>query len=249
MATPQRVIKQSIAVTGTGERVTYTAQMVHRYNLSGAVWKSVEYAQAKILDVIDGGRAMARDGVQIAKDLEILTGSSDGGRRVKGRWGRLAPDSLLEKRTTLIAETKGYGTFDFAKMKEARKEAMSELRKEGWVMGQEAKQYYQRLGAAGADYRALRVERTETQFMLKDEAQRDAGAAGYAIKWTLVHTGSPDDDCDICRDYAHGIVGGRQVGTKDGVYRPADLPEIPHPNCDCIPQPVPMPEELARPVK
>jgi hypothetical protein len=234
MKQPQRVVKEAVAITVGGKRITYTARMVHRYNLSGAVWKSVESAQAEIFDVIDCGRAMGRDGVDIAKGLEVFTTASDGGRRVKGRWGDLVPDKELEKRTTKIMEERGDNQWDMAAHKAARAEARKQLKAEGWVVSEEARRYYKRLGAEGADYRALRIQRTETQFMLRDEAKRDAEAAGYGIKWTL----GWERECHICEDLSKGIVAGKQVGTKDGVYTPDKLPEIPHPNCRCIPQPV-----------
>ncbi|MDR1074027.1 MAG: hypothetical protein LBL45_10200 [Treponema sp.] len=250
-----RVVSDAMAWGAGGKRVAYQAVFTHRHTLSKAIWGAAEDAQKKIMAVVDGGRALGRDGVDIARDLEELCQHSDGARRVKGRWGRLAPDKKLEDRTNRIMQDRGWDSWDIEKMKEARKEAIKELHKEGWALSQNpnAEEYYKRLGTAGADYRALRVERTETQFMLRDEAQRDAGLVGMGVKWTLTHShhsgcacaGNPNGTLFKGNNYSKGVVNGRQVGTRDGVFRPQDLPDIPHPNCMCLMQSVEMPAALS----
>jgi hypothetical protein len=239
-----------------GKAVARQGDFPHRYDLSEKVWKSARESQDKIMAVIDGGRALGRDGVEIARDLEELCQHSDGGRRVKGRWGRLAPDKKLEERTDRIMQDRGWDSWDIEKMKEARKTAVKELHKEGWSLSDNpnAEAYYKRLGTAGADYRALRLERTETRFALREEAVKDAAEVGMAVKWTL--TDSHDSGCSCAGNkdgtlykgdnYSKGVVNGRQVGTEDGVFLPEDLPEIPHPNCMCLLQPVKTPEALVK---
>jgi hypothetical protein len=81
-------------------------EYVHRYNLSSRVWNAVEKAQEDIWTVIRGGEALGRDKKDIAADLEQFL-KKDGGARVKGRWGKLAPDRKLEDRTEKIMADKG----------------------------------------------------------------------------------------------------------------------------------------------
>lgn len=58
----------------------------HNYELSPDVWQT-DAIEARVNAVIDGGRALGRDIVEIGKDLQTLIKYKDGGERVIGRWG------------------------------------------------------------------------------------------------------------------------------------------------------------------
>jgi hypothetical protein len=68
---------------------SYTMAFFKRFDLSTAVWNNVEEQEARVLDIINGGLALARDPVDIAKDLEVFVNYENGGARVIGRWGKL----------------------------------------------------------------------------------------------------------------------------------------------------------------
>jgi hypothetical protein len=67
----------------------YTMAFFKRFDLSTSVWDNVEEQEERVLDIINGGLAMARDPVDIARDLEVFVNYENGGARVIGRWGKL----------------------------------------------------------------------------------------------------------------------------------------------------------------
>jgi len=231
--------------TGGTVAAGYTA--VNRYDLSSRVWAAVTETQEQILDIVNGGNAMGRDKKTIAKDLEEFC-KPNGGARVKGRWGRLAPDKKLEKETNKIAAAQGIDTWNVEGMKRARAEAMKKLKAEGWQMAPEAREYYSRLGSAGVDYRTLRVARTEATNARLEAEKEGARKYGWPfMQWQYDgengnvpcachgdgHGGTDKDGSN----YSKGMIRGSQIGSTEGFFLIDDFPPTPHPLCGCAGRP------------
>lgn len=225
-----------------------------RYDLSKLVWASVEEIEEEIFNVINGGLALARDPVDIAKDLETYIKYEDGGKRVLGRWGAMFPNTEKGRREAWQREYLAFhdlqpGTEDADKL-------LATPEAENWLKGMMAektqrgtprlpdavKQYSRRIGAAGLDYRAIRIVRTETAAMLADEETdfaKNSYAATGKVEWVL-KSKREEWGCK-CAEYAEG-------GPYDIDNLPAQIPV--HPNCDCELRPLlKSPEELEQTFK
>jgi hypothetical protein len=231
----------------------YTMAFFKRFDLSTSVWNNVEEQEERILEVINGGRAMARDPVAIAKDLEVFVNYENGGARVIGRWGKLisaynADGTRNEERIhegwqREYLRTKGLTYWQYEPNPQTEPVEYAEWLKtkntlesplaEQWIKehskgkrGREllppaARNYSNRIGKAGLDYRAIRVVRTQMQFTLQEEEKEWARSVigKGTVKWVL----EPERDhwgCQ-CEKYA-----GKE-------YPVEELPPVPHPNCNC----------------
>jgi hypothetical protein len=208
-----------------------------RYDLSALVWASVEEMEERIFDVINGGLALGRDPVDIARDLETYINYENGGERVLGRWGAMFPNTEAGRRAAWERERLAfYGIqpgseeantiLSTPDVKDWVNEKMAEKTRKGAPLLPDAvKQYARRIGKAGLDYRAIRIVRTETARMVADEEAdfaKNSYAATGQVDWIL-KSGREQWGCS-CEEYAKG-----------GPYMIDNLPsEIPvHPNCDC----------------
>jgi hypothetical protein len=208
-----------------------------RYDLSALIWASVEDIEEEIFSVINGGLALARDPVDIARDLETYIKHDDGGKRVLGRWGAMFPNTEKGRRAAFEREYMAF--HDVRPGSGDARELLKTPEAKDWLAGMMAektrrgtpflpdavKQYSRRIGTAGLDYRAIRIVRTETAAMLADEETdfaKNSYAATGQVDWIL-KSGREEWNCK-CAEYAAG-----------GPYMIDNLPaEIPvHPNCDC----------------
>lgn len=208
-----------------------------RYDLSTLVWADVEDVEKAIFDVINGGIALARDPVDIAKDLETYIKYDDGGKRVLGRWGAMFPKT--EKGIRAAWEREYLAFHDLQPGTEEANKMLSTPEAKNWLAGMMAektqrgtprlpdavKQYSRRIGGAGLDYRSIRIVRTETAAMLADEETdfaKNSYAATGKVDWIL-KSGREQWNCK-CAEYAAG-------GPYDIDNLPAQIPV--HPCCDC----------------
>jgi hypothetical protein len=221
-----------------------------RYDLSSAVWKSVEENEGVILDIARGGRAMGRDVKDIAKDLEVYIKYPDGGARVQGRWKGMFPNTekgrreawkreyLKEHPDPLTHEPYQYGTQEAGETlsrPEARnwiEERMAEKTAKGTPLRPEGvERYNARLGKGGLDYRATRLARTETAEALSSRQQeiaRNSRISTGEMDWVLDAT-RDHWNCK-CEEYANAGRGAK----RNKPWKADELPGFPpHPNCCC----------------
>jgi hypothetical protein len=214
-----------------------------RYDLSSAVWKAVEEEEQNIFDIIRTGRAMGRDVKDIAGDLETFINYEDGGKRVMGRWGHMFPNTEKGRREAWkrqwLKEHPGPDGEPYPMFTREAAEALRTPEARGWIEQQMAtktrigtplrpdvvKEYHGRLGAAGMDYRTMRIMRTETAVALNErqaEIARDSNICTGQVDWVL-QKGRDGWNCK-CAEYAAG-------GPYDVDELPAPIPL--HPNCNC----------------
>jgi hypothetical protein len=145
---------------------------------------------------------VVRLGIVEGKDVrEVAAGLmeyvKDGPDVIKGRWGKLKPGEKI-------------------------------LKGRHWQYAtEEARQYAKRLGAAGVDYRAARLYRSEMYRNLQESAVSDGEsnpACTGEYDWILM-PGRENWPCD-CPDIAAA-----------GPYRADNIPPYRHPNCDCTIRP------------
>ncbi len=229
---PTEVYLPGRGITPSGG-VAYTAEFYRRFDLSERIWEAAKEQQEKVFSVIEGGRALGRDVKDIANDLDILLKYRDGGKRVKGRWLDMIPDKDIEIETNKIIEQNGWSSFNDQELREARKQAIKNLHKNGWKLKDhpDAVRYYKRLGTSGLDYRTMRVARTQTQFMLEQEAVKTASNTTIStgrVEWIL---SGRAHECDVCKGYA-------RESKRRGGFPISELPPVPHPNCSCNFRPI-----------
>jgi hypothetical protein len=214
-----------------------------RYDLSSAVWTAVEEEEQSIFTVIRTGRALGRDVKDIADDLETYINYADGGKRVMGRWNHMFPNTEKGRREAwkrqYLADHPGPNNEPYQMFTEEAREALRTPEASAWIQQQMAaktqrgtplrpptvREYHGRLGAAGLDYRAIRIARTETAVALNERQQRiarDSLISTGKVDWVL-HKGRDGWNCK-CAQYASG-------GPYDVDALPAPIPA--HPNCDC----------------
>ncbi|MDR1588209.1 MAG: hypothetical protein LBS57_12200, partial [Treponema sp.] len=214
-----------------------------RYDLSAAVWKAVEEEERNIFDIVRTGHALGRDVKDIAGDLETFINYGDGGKRVMGRWGRMFPNTEEGRREAwkrqYLTDHPGpdgepYQMYTgearaVLHTPEARaylREQMAAKTRRGTPLRPDAvKEYHGRLGAAGIDYRTMRIMRTETAVALNERQEaiaRNSDICTGQVDWIL-QKGRDGWNCK-CAEYARG-----------GPYYVDNLPApIPlHPNCNC----------------
>jgi hypothetical protein len=220
------------------QEVSYDASFYRKYNLSDRVWAAVKEQEDVIYATVEGGRALGRDAKDIAGDLDGLL-RHDGGKYVAGRWMNMVPAKKLEAETDAVLDANGWDSWDPARRAEARKEALSNLHKQGWQLKdqpQEVQDYYNRLGSAGIDYRSERIIRTQTQFTLNEEARaqgQDPDISTGRVEWVLdakERRAHLKYQCD-CVKFA-------KISAERGGYLASELPVPPHPNCACSFRPV-----------
>jgi hypothetical protein len=210
-----------------------------RKDLSQLVWNAVEEQEHRVFDVIQGGRSMGRNVKDIGKDLETLINYKDGGERVVGRWMGMFPDTEAGRRAGWERDylkehgNLQYGTKDakaLLKQPDAKAwidQKMKETTKRGTPRLPDAcRQYANRLGKAGLDYRAIRIARTETTAMVADEQEKIAENSDICtgeMDWVM-ERGRDAWNCN-CEKYAD---------MSPWKVDDPDRPEIPlHPNCMC----------------
>ncbi|MDR1398650.1 MAG: hypothetical protein LBJ41_01830 [Treponema sp.] len=212
------------------ERPAYMADLSHK------VWENVETMQDAILGVVEGASQLGIDPVEIGKELETFIKYKDGGRRVVGRWGRLESG---------YKEVNGVWVKDEAKIRKAwKKEWKKETGGEGdfekWLdenardkrtmpgsgklnLTQNMKDYSRRIGKAGLDYRAIRLERTESTARIA-ETQKD-----WVRAWG---TGKVFWKTEPEREIWHCAC--EKLGNKWYDVDAIEIAEFPpHPNCRC----------------
>jgi len=210
-----------------------------RADLSTLVWKAVEEQEQRVFDVIQGGRAAGMNVKQIGKSLEDLINHQNGGERVVGRWRNMFPNTEAGRKSAwerdYLKEHGGllYGT-------DAAKELLRQPDAQAWIrermedktkrgtprLPDAVKQYANRLGKAGLDYRAMRIARTETTAMVADEQLKIAENSDIATGEMdfVMERGRDHWNCN-CEKYA---------AQNPWKVDDTDRPEIPvHPNCMC----------------
>jgi hypothetical protein len=257
---PRRGITSYRRDTKTGKIIWDTTPLewlfTKRYDLSAMVWKAVQEEERNIFTIVRTGRALGRDVKDIAKDLETFINYSDGGKRVMGRWGHMFPNTEKGRREAWkrqyladhapIDPKTGkqgdpYPVFTeearaFLRAPEAqtwiREQMMKKTRLGAPLRPDVVKEYHGRLGAAGIDYRTMRIMRTETAVALNERQEqiaRDSNICTGQVDWVLQAPGRDSWNCG-CKKYAN--IGGDRKEPWD-IDDPA-MPPVPlHPNCNC----------------
>jgi hypothetical protein len=214
-----------------------------RRDLSASVWKAVEEEEQNIFTIVRTGRALGRDVKDVAADLETFINYGDGGKRVAARWGRMFPNTEQGRREAwkrqYLAEHPGPDGQPYQMFTDEARTALRTPEAQTWIKEQTAaktrigtplrpdavKAYHGRLGAAGIDYRTMRIMRTETAAALADrqeEIARNSGICTGKVDWIL-QKGRDGWNCK-CAEYAAG-------GPYDVDELPGPVPL--HPNCNC----------------
>jgi hypothetical protein len=225
-----------------------------RYGLSARVWKSVEDMEESVQSLMQGCIALGRTKQGTVADLETYINFPDGGARVMGRWGKMFPNTPKGRREAwkrqYLAEHGGmqYGT-------EAAKALLEQPEAEAWIQArteektkrgtprlpQAVKDYSNRLGKTGLDYRVIREERTEIAALLSDEQKaiaRNSFIASGKMEWVL-ERGRDHWNCRCGELAAGGPYDADDPRDKNG--SPIDIPL--HPNCGCQWRPVLLSDE------
>jgi hypothetical protein len=208
-----------------------------KYNLSGDVWKTVSKMEGKIYALVEADFALGRDPVDTVSDIETFIKYKDGGARVAGRWA-----NMLNKTDANISEgwqrefiNKNYpkvqwGTDDAKRLLDSPQaqqwiDANSFGKNGRKLLPPQVKAYSTRIGAAGLDYRAIRIVRTETARALGDRQKEIAKSSPIytgRVIWIL-DKNRDRWDCECTK------LGGKSydVNSNDILNFP------PHPNCAC----------------
>jgi hypothetical protein len=194
----------------SGEPHTFTFQP---YSLSKSVWGAVGDTEEKIMNVVWGGISQGRDVRGVSADLMAYL--KGGPEIVKGRWGKLRPDSQRRAEGIEAAKTAGLNP-----RTKAGQQFITEFIK---TRTPAESAYARRLGSKGVDYRAARLYRSEIHRNQQEaavEEGKDNPACTGEYDWILM-PGRGTFTCD-CPEIAEG-----------GPYTKDELAEIgyPHPNC------------------
>ena len=215
-----------------------------RANLSALVWRAVKSQETAVLNVIQGGRAAGRNVRDISRDLETYINFKDGGKRVLGRWRNMFPNTEAGRRKAWQREyLAAHGDFqpgsDAARRllrqpdaQEWVRKRMAETTKRGTPRLPDAvKQYANRLGSAGLDYRAIRIARTETCAMVANEQLKIAENSNICTGEMdfVMERGRDHWNCN-CETYSKGSDGEGSPWKVDDPNKP-NIPV--HPNCMC----------------
>jgi hypothetical protein len=214
-----------------------------RYDLSAAVWKAVGEEEQNIFAIVRTGRALGRDVKDIAADLETFINYGDGGKRVMARWGHMFPNTEKGRREAWkrqwLADHPGPDGEPYQMFTGEARAALRAPEAQAWVKERMAaktrlgaplrpdvvKEYHGRLGAAGIDYRTMRIMRTETAVALNERQEaiaRNSAICTGQVDWVL-QKGRDGWNCK-CAEYAAG-------GPYDVDELPAPVPL--HPQCSC----------------
>lgn len=172
-----------------------------RADLSTQVWRALEEMEARIFDVIRGGRALGRDARAIGQDLEVFIRYRDGGERVLGRWGAMFPNTAAGRRAAWEREYLAahgqvqVGSADARALLQTEDawnwleyKRLTQTRRKTPALPAAVKDYAARLGKAGLDYRVIRVMRTESAALLTDEQTRiarESPVMSGRVRWVL----------------------------------------------------------------
>jgi hypothetical protein len=192
----------------SGEPHTFTFQS---YSLSKSVWGAVGDTEDKIMDVVFGGLSQGRDVRGVSADLMAYL--KGGPEIVKGRWGKLRPDS--QRRVMGIEAAKAAGLNPRTKAGQQFITEFIKTRPPAEIA------YVKRLGSKGVDYRAMRLYRSEIHRNQQEaavEEGEDNPACTGEYDWILM-PGRETFLCD-CPEIA-----------AEGPYTKDTIPPYPHPNC------------------
>jgi hypothetical protein len=212
-----------------------------RYDLSASVWAAVGEEEQGIFTIVRTGRALGRDVKDIAKDLEAYINFGDGGKRVMARWNHMFPNTEKGRREAwkrqYLADHPGPNGEPYQMFTEEARETLRTPEAKAYLKEKTAaktkigtplrpdvvKEYHGRLGAAGIDYRTMRIMRTETAVALAERQEtiaRNSDICTGMVDWIL-QKGRDGWNCK-CAQYAAG--GPYEVDRLPG---PVPL----HPNC------------------
>ncbi|AEF82082.1 hypothetical protein [Leadbettera azotonutricia] len=244
-----------------------TLEFLSKYHLSGDtrpqhVWKIGDICQAnayekekEIMGIVRTGIADGVDAADILKDLDAHIN----GKPVKGRWGKLRPDSEFDALVDKLIAEEGYSP------QGARSMAGKIYKQNGWERLPGSKEYYARFGAEGRDWRSIRLLRTEQavtlsnrqkeialnnpavdnkKVVLKLEGGRDAWACACSAFCRASGKGKILGDDGFLHNEDGSIVTVSADDDEDGKYVGESVSIPPwHPNCSCSVSPVLLSEE------
>jgi hypothetical protein len=214
-----------------------------RYDLSASVWAAVGEEEQSIFTIVRTGRALGRDVKDIAADLEAYVNYGDGGKRVMARWNHMFPNTDKGRREAwkrqYLADHPGPNGEPYQMFTEEARAALRTPEARAYLKEKTAaktrlgtplrpdvvKEYHGRLGAAGIDYRTMRIMRTETAVALAERQEaiaRNSDICTGMVDWVL-QKGRDGWNCK-CAEYAAG-------GPYEVDHLPGPVPL--HPNCNC----------------
>ncbi|GHU09755.1 hypothetical protein FACS1894151_08170 [Spirochaetia bacterium] len=236
-------------------------EFISKYDLSGIkrplqVWKIGDLCQKaaydkqqEIMGIVRQGVADGIDAKDIARDLEAHIN----GKIIKGRWGHLKPDKEFDALVDKLIAEEGYTPAG------ARSMAGKIYKENGWERASGSREYYARFGAAGIDYRAARLLRSEQSAALNNR-QKEIALNNPAVdnrKVEIVLEQNRDAWNCFCEEFARASKGGKILGDDGYLHEDngnivvaagnasGEKVGIPpyHPNCFCDCRPVLLSEE------
>jgi SPP1 gp7 family putative phage head morphogenesis protein len=210
-------------------------------DLSDKVWLNVELTRDAILAVVEHGGAVGTDSVEVARQLETFIKYKDGGRRVVGRWGRLESgykevngvwvkdEEKIRKAWEKEYVKSGGEPRDKASFEKYLDENARDRRylpgEGGLKLTKNMRDYEKRIGKAGLDYRAIRLERTEASARVAETQKEWARQWGTKkVYWKL----EPEREVWHCLCEKRG---NKTYDVDDPFVKGNAFP--PHPNCRC----------------